>query len=201
MNKSERRYYELKEMLMMIDQPNRTACLDLYEDNFKLFSSAFGSRHNHHAWEGGYHDHLQEAMNIAIGLYEFFSELDRELDFTLSDLLLCLFLHDLEKPWKYEAGPNGTLVVREDLKLKHVQHEFRLKKAAQYGIVLTEDQEFGIRYAEGEIGDYSGTGRKMNQLAGLVHSADVTSARVWPNYPRERHPWRDAPRVGDTVHV
>ncbi len=201
MNNSQRRYYALKEMLIMIDEPNRNACLNLYDDNFRLFSSAFGSRHNHHAWEGGYHDHLQDAMNIAIGLHEFFSSLEREMDFTLSDLLLCVFLHDLEKPWKYEAGPEGKPVVCEALKPKDAQHQFRLEKAAHYGIVLTEAQEIGIRYAEGEIGDYSGTGRKMNQLAGLVHSADVTSARVFPGYPKEKHPWRDAPRVSDIVHV
>jgi hypothetical protein len=54
----------------------------------------------HQAWEGGYVDHLQETMNIGIDLYKTFSQ-RRDLTFTLSDLFIVLFLHDLEKPFKY----------------------------------------------------------------------------------------------------
>jgi hypothetical protein len=39
-------------------------------------------------------------MNIAIELYKNLGS-HRPLPFSLSDVLLILYLHDLEKPWKY----------------------------------------------------------------------------------------------------
>ena len=45
-------------------------------------------------------------MIIAAVLHKEFSSL-RPLPFTLSDALLVLFLHDLEKPWAYTPGKAG----------------------------------------------------------------------------------------------
>ena len=52
------------------------------------------------AWTGGYINHLEEAMNIAQNMFEMMNNF-RPLDFTLSDAVLILFLHDLEKPFRY----------------------------------------------------------------------------------------------------
>ena len=120
-------------------------------------------------------------MNIVIKLYQTLNSL-RSLPFSLSDALLICFLHDVEKPWKYELI-NRELHVIEALKEKPAQHEFRMNKLASYGIVLTVSQLNGLKYVEGEISDYSSRERKMNELAALCHMADVASARIWYNYP------------------
>ena len=181
--------FTIEQMLEMIDEPNRSACFKIQSDNKYLFQKAQGSSHNHQAWEGGYLDHLTEAMNSAILVYDAFNSA-RPLDFSLSDVLTVVYLHDIEKPWKYNVTSEGKLVYKSELDTKLSQHEFRTNVLNKYGIVLTPEMENGMKYAEGEGNDYSRTERKMLPLASIVHMADTASARLWPNYPlKENDPW------------
>ena len=175
--------YVLAEMLLMISGANHRACLQMYVDNIQLFNVVPGSSHNHQAWPGGYHDHVEESMNFIIDLYKMFTR-TRTLPFSLSDALTVMFLHDIEKPWKYELDAGGRLVPIEALKSKSAQHEFRARKLREYGVVLSPDQENAMKYVEGEYADYSRTELKMGQLAALCHMADVASARLFFDYPR-----------------
>jgi hypothetical protein len=77
----------------------------LYEDHTERIAAAPGSSHNHQAWVGGYRDHVVECMNIARILYV---NSPRIFPFTLSDALLVMALHDLEKPWKHLPVPNNV---------------------------------------------------------------------------------------------
>ena len=188
-------YYTLEEMLEMIDNPNRSACITIFQDNEKLFKTAQGGSHNHHTWLGGYYDHVQEVMNIAIVLYTTLNSL-RPLPFSLSDLLLVLYLHDIEKPWRYEMRDDGTLDNKPHMDTPEKQHIFREKKLKEYGILLTEKQENGLKYVEGEGKDYSGKHRTMGPLAALAHTCDVTSARVYFDYPlADNDSWEGAKRI------
>lgn len=190
-------YYTIEQMLVMIDEPNQTVCFRILSENRKLFQIVQGSTHNHQAWPGGYYDHVQEIMNIAVYLYPVMHAL-RPLPFSLSDALLVVFLHDIEKPWKYEIGPDGELQIIPALRAKDAQHEFRLKKLTEYGIVLTPEQENAMRYVEGEFGDYTNRRRVMGPLAAFCHMCDVWSARGWFDYPLEQNdPWSGAQRMRD----
>lgn len=188
-------YYTVEQMIEMIDEPNQSACAQILKENKKLFQTVQGSTHNHQAWSGGYFDHVQEIMNIVIVLYAKLNTL-RPLPFTLSDALLVVFLHDIEKPWKYELEETGELRVIEALRPKEAQHVFRAQKLREYGIVLTEQQQNGMRYVEGEFDDYTNKERKMGPLAALCHLADVTSARIWFNHPTQYDdPWVGATKI------
>lgn len=116
----------------MIDEPNRSACLKLYHYNLDRFQKAKGSSHNHHAWKGGYHDHVAEVMNICMLLYPVYNGI-RPLNFTLADALLVMFLHDLEKPWK-----NRVLDVAEKVPIKLAKRIVRRDLINAYNITLTE---------------------------------------------------------------
>ena len=178
----------------MIDEPNRSGCLKLFQDNYKLFRTSFGSSRNHQAWPGGYDDHIRDAMNIGIVLYQTLNQL-RSLPFSLSDVLLCVYLHDLEKPWAYENGDDENLRRTKVFKSKENQHAFRLKKMREYNIVLTPEQENGIKYAEGELNDYTPKQRTMGPLAAFSHLCDITSARIWFGFPAESgDPWTGSGR-------
>lgn len=191
------RYFSIEELIDMIDSPHREACKRILQDNRLLFQRVQGSKHNHQAWAGGYFDHVQEIMNIARELYYVMNAL-RPLPFSLSDALLVVFLHDIEKPWKYALNVDGRLDEIEVLRSKEAQHQFRAKKLKEYGIVLTPDQQNGLRYVEGELSDYSGWERKMGPLAALCHLADVASARIWFDHPLvQGDPWQGAGRVRD----
>jgi hypothetical protein len=180
------KYYTIVEMLNMIDEPNRAACIKLYNDNIDLFIHAQGSTHNHQAWEGGYHDHIAEVMNICATLYPIYNV--RQLNFTLADALLIMFLHDLEKPWRdviADRVENALSIDNYPTRhhmIKKVRKEFREEKIKEYGIILTPNQSNAFKYVEGEGYDYSSQERIMNELAAFCHLADVSSARIWHDY-------------------
>lgn len=170
------------------------ACRALYRDHTALFQTAPGSSANHQAWPGGYHDHVVETMNVGLVLHDALSAC-RPLPFTRSDVLLVLFLHDVEKPWKYEIR-EGVLQPIADLASKSAQRAFRAEKLAEYGIRLTTEQANALRYVECEGADYSRERRVMQPLAALCHMADVASARLWPEHPLAHDdPWIGAHRV------
>jgi hypothetical protein len=178
------KYYTVEHMIEMIDEPNGSACTHILADNRKLFQMVQGSANNHQNWPGGYFDHVQEIMNIAIVLYGQLNVI-RPLPFSLSDLLLVVYLHDIEKPWKYQYD-----LQKED------HQRFRTAKLAQYGIVLTPEQKNGMKYVEGESSDYTNRRRVMGPLACVAHMCDICSARLWFDHPFEDgDPWPGAKRV------
>lgn len=189
-------YFSIEGLLTLIEEPNRTACRRFLKDNLALMETTQGSVHNHQAWPGGYKDHIQEIMNIAKVLYETYNAM-RPLPFSLSDALLVVFLHDVEKLWKYVRGDDGQMQHVPSMRTKEAEHAFRAAKFAEYEFVLTEDQLNGLKYAEGEIRDYNPRERMMHPLAALCHCADVTSARIWFDHPLATRddPWENARRV------
>lgn len=193
------KYLSADELVALLDEPNRSACRRILADHRKLFETVQGSTHNHQAWPGGYIDHVVEIMNVGVVLYGTLGAL-RPLPFSLSDLLLVVFLHDVEKPWKYELRDDGLLHHKESMQTKEQHQAFRLAKMAEYGVVLTADQENGLKYAEGEINDYSNRRRAMGPLAALAHMCDVASARLWFDHPSARDdPWTGAQRAVPTA--
>lgn len=134
-------------------------------------------------------------MNIAAALYGFLGAI-RPLPFSLSDALLVLFLHDIEKPWAYEQDGTGRFVRRRDLQTENGQQVFRAQKLQGYEIVLTPEQDNAIRYIHGELGDYTGQRRVTGSLGAFCHSCDYLSARLWFDHPYETgDPWRGARRI------
>jgi len=191
------RYQTVDELLSLIDEPNGSICKKILSDNRKLFQTVQGSTNNHQNWPGGYFDHVQEIMNIAVLLY---GQLDcvRPLPFSLSDLLLVVYFHDIEKPWKYELREDGQLHHKSSMQTKEDHQRFRMAKLAEYGIVFTPEHENGLKYAEGELNDYSNRRRIMGPLACVAHMCDVCSARLWFGHPMESgDPWKGAKRIRD----
>ena len=149
-----------------------------------IIKTAHGSVHNHQNWPGGYWDHIREVLNIAVVFYNKANSL-RRLPFSLSDAILVLFLHDIEKPWKYEVGPDGEQRRKEIFCTEEVSHKFRDGILERYGIVLNPEQENAMKYVHGEGGDYTSQNRTMGPLAAFCHVCDVFSARIWFEHPVE----------------
>lgn len=192
-------YRSLDALIALIDEPNRSACARILADHRELFATVQGSTNNHQAWPGGYYDHVHEIMNIACLLYEQLGAV-RPLPFSLSDLLLVVYLHDIEKPWKYELGADGHLHHKAAMRDKAEHQRFRMAKLTEYGVALTAEHENGLRYAEGELSDYTNQRRMMGPLAAVAHMCDVASARLWFDHPASAgDPWTGAARITSTA--
>ncbi len=188
-------YESVESLVGRIDDPNGAGCAKILADHRALFATVQGSTNNHQAWRGGYLDHVSEVMNIAVVLYEQLSA-RRPLPFSLSDLLLVVFLHDIEKPWKYDLGADGQLRHKAEMQGKAAHQKFRMELLRQHGIVLTAEHENGLKYAEGELADYTNKQRMMGPLAAMAHMCDVASARLWFDHPAANaDPWTGAARV------
>lgn len=175
------------ELTELIDEPNRSRCYEFLDDNKELLEKAVGSKANHQAWAGGYIDHVTEIMNIAVVLYEPLNE-KRELPFSLSDALIVLFLHDLEKPWKYEES-DGELNIKKEMEDRDYIKRFVQEKIRTYKFELTEEHWNGLNYVEGEIGSWTPGKRFMGPLAAFAHMCDVWSARGWYDFPTKKESW------------
>lgn len=177
-------YYKLNDFLEMIDEPNRSSCRKIYLDNKKMFDKSKGSNVKHHSWVGGYIEHVEETMNIGINLYNTLNGL-RKLDFSLSDVLILLFLHDLEKPWKYA----GTEKESEYVRGFSDYNDFIKEKINEYNFKLSDYQLKELKYIHGEGDDYDPNRNIQGPLSAFIHTCDVLSARVWHEFPKEKHKW------------
>lgn len=190
-------YETLGELLEQISGKNGQACRKIYQDFEELFKSAPGSSHNHQSWPGGYYDHVTEVMNLAALLYESLNSA-RPLPFDKSDALLVMFLHDLEKPFKYIMDDTGQLTRSSEITDKATNAAKRNEIIQQYGIELNAQQSNAMQFVEGvRDKDYKQNARTMGELAALCHSADILSARLWYNYPlpEGKDEWNGAQRI------
>ncbi len=188
MAEKQKPYQYFPQLFDNLENPQKEACLRLFDTYQAEFKAARGSSYNHQAWKGGYLDHIAETMNIGRVLYDSLNTL-RTLPFSLSEALVVLFIHDLEKPWKHILTADQSISLQPELADKSNHFEFKTNKATEVGLVLTEMQLNALKYTEGEMDDYRREDRVMNELASFCHAADNLSARLWHDYPKNDDPW------------
>lgn len=169
-------------MLLDIDWPNQQPAQTLWEDLQKYLPDAPGSTGAHQDWPGGYADHITEVMNVA---YELHKTLDvhRKLPFKIQSALLVLFLHDCEKPFKNASDQALAHFPWVNKRPTKSDKNFQQKLISHYGFSLSKDEINGLAYVEGEGDDYQHGKRVQGSLAAFCHICDVTSARIWYDYP------------------
>jgi hypothetical protein len=173
----------LDAIISLMDEPFRSKCRKMYYDHQVAFDHVPGSLSKHQAWPGGLADHIFETAMIAEQMYSKFNMM-RTLPFRMADVYLILFLHDIEKAWRYrkEANRQKVAVARTPAERK----QFTLDKIREYGIELDTDQANALRYIEGEGEKYNPDFRVMNALSAFCHAVDTLSARMWYEYPEPK---------------
>ena len=171
-------HMSLKQLIDLIKEPNKSSCLAILNDNKKRFEDSPGSLSKHQAWSGGYIQHLEETMSFGYNLFNLMNS-QRKLGFSLSDVVLVLFLHDLEKPFRY-VDPKKEFLSDKDKKA------FIEEIINRYKIVLDENHRNALDYIHGEGNEYNRIERIQKPLAAFVHVCDVVSARIWFDYPKHK---------------
>lgn len=178
-------FLNLDQLLELIEGANGKACRQMYVDYKELIDTAPGAASNHQVWEGGYKDHIAQTMNLFRMQFDdmerhvWLQALPESEQFSLSDGLTVLYLHDLEKPFKYKLADDGSLADNPDLADKKARKEFRKALIDKYGVQLSDTQKNALLHAEGVRDEYYKQGERVDQpLAALVHACDLISARV-----------------------
>ena len=188
-------YRTVGEFVELIDQPYQNIIFRIITDQIGHLEKSHGSSWKHQSWPGGYLDHVAETMNIGQLMWDAFKEtgrLDRLTElredephragvngyddrFTLSDVLLVLFLHDISKPYNQHGGS-------EDV--------FREAVVTLYQIPLKDRHRKALRYIHGEPDDeYKKGDKNMTPLGAFCHMCDIASARLFYQFPLYEDPW------------
>lgn len=171
------KYKDLNYFLNKIDGQNATKCKKLFEDFKERFKASPGSLRKHQAWKGGYIHHLEETMNLGFLIYSEMSSF-RKLSFTFSDVVLVLFLHDLEKPFRY-------VPLKKEFNTDIEKHTFIESLIKKYKIKLSAQHKNALEYIHGEGDSFHRTKRIQKPLAAFVHCLDTMSARIWFDEPKK----------------
>jgi hypothetical protein len=152
--------------LLLVDDDNRFKSIELLNLFLENYPEAPGSIHNHQAYAGGYFVHVSDILTYAIRLYTTLSK-DNKLKFKLSDAILVLFLHDIEKPVKYCDNTEES------------DSEIRTRLIKQFGFKLNSEHYNALKYIHGEGEDYRKDKRVMSPLCAFCHCCDIISARIF----------------------
>lgn len=152
--------------------PRAQALADYHKANLQRFDAAKGSGSKHQAWPGGYRHHLTQMLNMAYRISGDLFSLYGSHPFHWESVVLAVYFHDIEKTWKHV--PDRLKIDPLPDKMHHLAHEL-----PALGIQLTDEELNAVAYAHGEPEAlYDKDRRIMGRLAGLVHAADVLSART-----------------------
>jgi len=163
-------------------------CLRFMRDNRDAFLAAAGSGHNHQAWPGGFLDHTDELIGIACVMHRALSDL-RPLPFSINDVLLVLWLHDIDKAFKRlpadcPRNPRYADLAEDPPALQQLI-------VTDLGLTVTDAQRNALRYVHGELDDYRKDARAAEPLAAFCHNCDYWSARGWFDEPARSGPLPD----------
>lgn len=182
--------HPLQDYIQKINDPRRDIIMAIYQRYHWQFHYAPGATHNHQAWPGGYADHIADTLAIS----EAYANADKallattgaDLGYSPDSASIALFLHDIEKPFKYGPSDCGeSNAWRERFAALQswelVKKEILQKLCAEFGLVLTNDEINALHYTHGEGSDYNGKMRRQTPLAAHVHICDTASARKFPH--------------------
>ncbi len=177
----------LDALIGLMELPHRTVATKICRDYAEIMRTIPGSATKHQTWPGGYISHIEESMNLALPLYHQLT-IRRKLDFSVSSVLFCIFMHDFDKLQRYRLV-DGKLESK-GLYSKNFVYQTRDILRDTYDYHLTDEEFNALQYAHGEGKDFQPGGKRvMLPLATLVHCCDVMSARLWHDYGKFHDSW------------
>jgi 23S rRNA maturation-related 3'-5' exoribonuclease YhaM len=195
-------YDQIMRMLnMVLDQGLREKLWGMHTHLKERIVYWPASKKHHHAWVGGYADHVREVMMLAIHSYQNVNAYCETLpvnplDFTLDDVILVAYVHDLDKLYRYKDMPEGDY--RRQAKyggqiwevadgITYPDESAKVTQlCALQGIVLTDAQIEAVSHHHGGWScnlsspyAYMSDGSGMTKFSTLIHGADLMSGYIF----------------------
>lgn len=199
MNKLSKSLYAIEEIFNGItDRVLRKKIIDAYEDINRIdndlhsqckwptvISVAPAGKTQHHYWYNGLFQHFLEMWRLGNIFYNKVSKYSDQ-DYDLSDIAVCILLHDFSKGVAFEFASDPVITAKEDLRFIYRQNFFSQLNydhrtaflMAHYGIRLSDQQYIGIMHTEGGWGDLSKARLDGNMLSKMMHVLDLTSSQL-----------------------
>jgi hypothetical protein len=181
--------WELLRLVTNLDLRNKLFNLcDILKNKHKMYY--FSSARKHHHWKtGGWSDHTAQVIKISIDLYKEISKYDPIKDFTLDDVILVAFVHDLDKLWRYvelkEPKEDQIFEYRKDLPPYNESSKV-VAECFRYGIELNDQHIEAIDHHHGgysfDISSVYSKNTSMTKLSALIHCADILSTYMWGDH-------------------
>lgn len=173
-------YDKLMEYLdSLVGEPCYNGLMKFHYEHEALIRKAKGSKSKHQAWDGGYVDHLVECLEIASKMFDSLGKI-RQVPVEWNSVVKVLYLHDVEKMFKYSDLPHPNPGLAKDaIHAKDWFYGHWLKES--YGVVLSDEERNALDniHGEKEYGEHRVAGR----LAAFCHCCDMLSARMWFDKP------------------
>ena len=171
--------------------------IDSLGENY-VMSPASGKSWYHNAFAGGYVEHVNRVVEVAVKMSKFWESMGGTIDFTEEELVFAALFHDLGKigdgegagyleqtdNWRrdklneyYTPNPDLDFMLIPDRSL------FLLQK---YGIQVTQKEFLGIRLHDGVFDDankayffsYNPDSRMKTNIVNILHMADYMASKV-----------------------
>lgn len=180
----------LNKLIELMESEHRRVSAAICADFAAQIAVIPGSGGNHQAWRGGYKSHIEESMNIALIMYEQFSA-RRPVDFSKSQALFSVFIHDYDKLLRYQLNDSGE-IDEQFIAKPEARVEIVRQLSEVYNYKLEGIEYNALRYAHGETDAEHVRGKRaIEPLGALVHCADFLSARMWFDYGHTSDSWID----------
>jgi hypothetical protein len=171
--------------------------IDSLGENY-VMSPASGKSWYHNAFAGGYVEHVNRVVEIAIKMSKFWESMHGNVDFTQEELVFAALFHDLGKigdgngagylqqtdSWRrdklsehYTPNPDLDFMLIPDRSLYLLQ---------KYGIQVSQKEYLGIRLHDGVYDEankayffsYNESSRMKTNIVNVLHMADFMASKV-----------------------
>ena len=140
----------------------------------------------HHWWKGGASDHTAQVMALGVSLFKTTSAYEEIKDYTLDDVVLVSFVHDLDKLWRYvelpEPKDKQIFEYRKDLP-PYTQGSKVIAECFRYGVELTDQHIEAIDHHHGgysyDLSSVYSPSTHMTKLSTTLNCADMLSYYMW----------------------
>lgn len=178
----------IEQMLeVIVDDKLRGQLQKLYKENAEKMKQLPASVKYHHAYVGGYHDHVQQIMYYGMRIHKFMDKVSK-LDCSQDDVIFLCFIHDHDKLERYiqdgeiKGGDRkGEMKFAKALDFTIDPYAKVISMLAKEGIFLTDEQQHALCYQSGGWSEFAKWDSDMSALATILHCADMLSSKITPS--------------------